>query len=131
MIGSNGPRMLRIAVPYVDSWNSWFSDTGNRPDGVPALRTLVDDACRETGRAPGEVERTLAVLVQLPGGTGRMQGGSVDEPMAPLQGSPAAMADALRAFGREGITHVQLVLDPITIESIRAMAPVLDELDRG
>jgi len=26
---------------------------------------------------------------------------------------------------------VQLVVDPITIESIRALAPVLAELDRG
>ena len=131
MIGSNGPRMLRIAAPFVQSWNSWFSDTGNRPDGIPALRDRVDEACRETGRAPAEIERTVAVLVQLEGGTGRMQGGSVDEPMEPVSGSTAAMADALRGFAAEGISHVQLVLDPITLGSIRAMRAVLDQLDRS
>jgi alkanesulfonate monooxygenase SsuD/methylene tetrahydromethanopterin reductase-like flavin-dependent oxidoreductase (luciferase family) len=131
MIGSNGPRMLRIAVPHVDSWNSWFSDTANSPDGIPALRDQVDDACRVTGRDPAEIERTVAVLVQLPDGTGRMQGGSVDEPMRPGSGGAAEVAGDLRGFAREGITHVQLVLDPITLESIRAMRPVLDELDRG
>ena len=36
MIGSNGPRMLRATMPYADSWNSWYNDFGNRPDGVAA-----------------------------------------------------------------------------------------------
>jgi hypothetical protein len=41
------------------------------------------------------------------------------------------MAEALRAYAREGIGHVQLVLDPITLESIEALEPVLAELDRN
>jgi alkanesulfonate monooxygenase SsuD/methylene tetrahydromethanopterin reductase-like flavin-dependent oxidoreductase (luciferase family) len=131
MIGSNGPRMLRATVPYVDSWNSWFADTGNRPAGVPALRDLVDTACRDVGRDPAELERTVAVLVELPGGAGRLQGAYSKEAPAPLSGSPAEMADVLRGYAAEGISHVQLVLDPITAGSIRALAPVLRDLDAG
>jgi alkanesulfonate monooxygenase SsuD/methylene tetrahydromethanopterin reductase-like flavin-dependent oxidoreductase (luciferase family) len=131
MIGSRGPRMLEITMPHVDSWNVWFSDTGNRPDGVPPLRNLVDAAARAAGRDPGDIERTVAVLIRLPGGTGRESGDYTQLSIPPLQGSAAAMADGLRGFAREGIGHVQLVLDPITSESIRAFAPVLDELDRG
>jgi len=131
MIGSRGPRMLRIALPHVQSWNVWFSDTGNRPDGVPALRELVDEACREVGRDPAAVERTVAVLVQLPGGTGRQSGGYSQATIPALTGSPAEMAEVLRAYAHEGIGHVQLVIDPITVESIRAVAPVLAELDRA
>jgi alkanesulfonate monooxygenase SsuD/methylene tetrahydromethanopterin reductase-like flavin-dependent oxidoreductase (luciferase family) len=131
MIGSNGPRMLRATLPYVDSWNSWFADTGNRPDGVPALRDRVDAACREVGRNPTEVERTVAVLVELPGGAGRVQGGYSKEAPAPMAGGPTEMAEILRGYAGEGIGHVQLVLDPITVESIRALGPVLEELDRG
>lgn len=130
MIGSNGPRMLRATVPYVESWNSWFSDTGNRPDGVPALRELVDAACRDVGRDPAELERTVAILVELPGGAGRLQGAYSEEAPKPLTGSPAGMADVLRGYAAEGIRHVQLVLDPITTESIRALGPVLRELER-
>jgi alkanesulfonate monooxygenase SsuD/methylene tetrahydromethanopterin reductase-like flavin-dependent oxidoreductase (luciferase family) len=118
-------------MPHADSWNVWFSDTGNRPDGVPPLRNLVDAAARAAGRDPGDIERTVAVLIRLPGGTGRESGDYTQLSIPPLQGSAAAMADGLRGFAREGIGHVQLVLDPITSESIRAFAPVLDELDRG
>jgi probable F420-dependent oxidoreductase len=129
MIGSIGPRMLRATMAHADAWNCWFSDTANRPDGVPAVRDLVDDACREVGRDPAAVERTVAVLVRLPGGVGRLQGDASQTGIEPLAGDPAAVAETLRAFAREGIAHVQLVLDPITIEAIEALEPVLAELD--
>jgi alkanesulfonate monooxygenase SsuD/methylene tetrahydromethanopterin reductase-like flavin-dependent oxidoreductase (luciferase family) len=131
MIGSKGPRMLAMTLPHVEAWNVWFSDTGNAPAGVPALRTLVDDACRAVGRDPGAIERTVAVQVRLPGGGGRIQGGYAEAGPKPLEGPPELMAEELRAYGREGISHVQLVLDPITRESIEALTPVLAILDRG
>jgi alkanesulfonate monooxygenase SsuD/methylene tetrahydromethanopterin reductase-like flavin-dependent oxidoreductase (luciferase family) len=129
MIGSNGPRMLRATVPYVDSWNSWFATIGNRPAGVPALRNRVDEACRDVGRNPEELERTVAVLVRMPGGTGRVQGDTDQDP-PPVEGSPVEMAEILRGFAAEGIGHVQLVVDPITRDSVRALGAVLTELDR-
>ncbi|MBA2701547.1 MAG: LLM class flavin-dependent oxidoreductase [Chloroflexi bacterium] len=131
MIGSRGPRMLRIALPHVDSWNVWFSDTGNRPDGVPALRELVDSVCHEVDRDPSAVERTVAVSVRLAGGSGRIQGDDGDAPVSPLEGSTEVMTAAMRAYAAEGISHVQLVLDPITRASIEAFAPVLAALDAG
>ncbi|TMF15171.1 MAG: LLM class flavin-dependent oxidoreductase [Chloroflexi bacterium] len=128
MVGSIGERMLALAAPYVDSWNAWFSWTGNRPDGVAPLRAKVDAACVAAGRKPGEVERTVAVLVRLPGATGRRE---VDpsEQTTPLEGSPVVIAESLRAYAREGINHVQLVIDPITEASLEALAPVLQNLD--
>ena len=129
MIGSKGPRMLRIALPHVESWNVWFADTGNSPAGVPALREIVDAASRDVGRDPGEIERTVAVLVRFPDGTGRIQGDYAQRQPTALEGSPDEMAEVLRAYAREGIGHVQLVIDPITRASIEAFAPVLARLD--
>jgi probable F420-dependent oxidoreductase len=131
MIGSIGPRMLRATMPHVDSWNVWFTDVQNRPEGVPAARDTVDAICREVGRDPAEVERTIAVLVRLPGGEGRLQGENAKDAVVPLEGPPEVIAETLREFAREGIGHVQLVLDPITLDSIRDLAPVLADLDRG
>jgi hypothetical protein len=39
------------------------------------------------------------------------------------------MADVLRTYAREGISHVQLVLDPIDRPSIERFARVLAALD--
>ncbi|MGH2535592.1 MAG: LLM class flavin-dependent oxidoreductase [Thermomicrobiales bacterium] len=130
MIGSSGPRMLTIAAPHVDAWNVWFADYGNRPNGLPLHFELVDTACRAAGRDPGEIERTCAVLVGLPGGTGRPSVNPTLSPVPPLAGTPDVIANGLRAFAEAGISHVQLVLDPITVESIAAMAPVLEILEQ-
>ena len=129
MIGSKGDRMLAITLPHVDAWNVWYTDTGNRPDGVPPLRAKVDEACRAVGRDPAEIERSVAVLVRLPGGTGRQNGDPKDNPAA-LEGSPDEMAEGLRAYAREGISLVQLVVDPITTGSLEALGRVLEILDR-
>jgi probable F420-dependent oxidoreductase len=131
MIGSIGPRMLRATMAHADSWNCWFKDVDNRPAGVPAVRSLVDEACRDVGRDPAEVERTVAVLVRLPGGTGRLQGDGGQAAFPAVEGEPEAIAETLRGFAAEGISHVQLVLDPITRGSIAALAPMLEALDRG
>ena len=73
----------------------------------------------------------MAVLVELPGGAGRLQGAYSKEAPEPLTGSPPEMAQVLREYAAQGISHVQLVVDPITVASIRALEPVLRELDRG
>jgi hypothetical protein len=51
--------------------------------------------------------------------------------MPPVSSEPAELAETLHAFAREGISHVQLVLDPITRPSIEALARALTILDRG
>jgi probable F420-dependent oxidoreductase len=129
MIGSNGPRMLRIAAPHVQAWNSWFADIGNDPEGIARLRAVVDAACQDVGRDPTEIERTVAVLVQFPDGTGRIQGSYAEAAPPPLTGPPEVMAERLCAYADAGIGHVQLVIDPITRGSVEAFAPVLHLLD--
>jgi len=131
LLGSSGERMLAIGAPHIASWNAWYADTGNRPAGVVPLRDRVDAAARAAGRDPRAIERTVAVLVQLTGGRGRVQGEYRPVAIPALAGPPESIAAELRAYAREGIGHVQLVVDPITLASLEEFAPVLELLDRG
>ena len=131
LIGSNGPRMLRIALPHADAWNTWYADIGNTPAGIAPLRAVVDEACRDVGRDPAAIERTVAVLVGLPGGTGRVSGDATPGRDPAADRGSGGHGRGLRAYAREGIGTVQLVLDPITVPSIQAVAKALAELDRG
>jgi alkanesulfonate monooxygenase SsuD/methylene tetrahydromethanopterin reductase-like flavin-dependent oxidoreductase (luciferase family) len=132
LIGSSGPRMLAATIPHVAAWNAWYADTGNSPGGVPPLRDVVDQAARAAGRDPGEIERTVAVQVRMPGGTGRVMGDTSErQAIVPFEGTSEQLAEELRAYAREGIGHVQLVVDPITEASVAALAPALELLDRG
>ena len=127
MIGSTGPRVLAATLPHVDSWNSWHTWFGNGPEGLRTMLADVDDACRSAGREPAEVERTVTLLMGLTGRVGRELLNPERDPAAPVVGVEAT-AEVLREYAAIGIAHVQLVLDPITMDSIAEAAPVLDRL---
>ena len=129
MLGSVGPRMLGIGLPHVDSWNVWWSDYGNSASGFHELRERVEEAAAAAGRQPGEVAATAAVLVQLPEGGGRLMGETYNRPVAPVVGSPQAIAEHVHAMAEAGASHVQLVLDPITEPSIEVVGEALALLD--
>jgi len=129
MVGSNSPRMLSIALPRVDAWNVWWSIYGNTPEGFAAAKADVDAACAVAGRQPGEVQATAAVYVQVAGGEGRTFGGDKNRHMAPVSGSVEEIAERLTAFAEAGAAHLQLVVDPITRQSIEHLGEVLAVLD--
>lgn len=122
LIGSNGPRMLRVAAPHVDLWNSWYTHFDNKPEGLSPLLEIVDSACSEVGRDPAEIGRTAAVLVQLERGTGRIAGSSERPDVEAITGSAAGIAESLARFAEFGISHIQIVLDPIDARAVSEVA---------
>jgi probable F420-dependent oxidoreductase len=129
MVGSNGERMLAITLPHVDAWNSWYASFGNSLDGYRPLRDRIDAAAHEAGRDPAEVKRTVALLVGFPRGTGRLMGDLGEPQVQAISSDPDRLAQTLSDFAVEGVAHVQLVLDPIDVESIAGLEPTLRRLD--
>ena len=124
MLGSFGPRMLRIALPHVQMWNAWHHDYGNTREGLAELLADIDRACEAVDRDPATLIRTICPLVQLTGGKGRPSGSG--EVVPPIDGTDAhVLAAELTAYAEMGVGHVQLVLDPITPGSIAELEPTL------
>ncbi len=130
MVGSQGPRVLAATLPHVDMWNAWHAWYGNTPDGLRTMLGCLDEQCLAAGRDPGTLERTVAIMVQTPGGSGRIYGDPTHEGTAAISGSHEEIAEQLAAFGPTGVAHVQLVVDPITEQSIEWLGGVLELLDR-
>ena len=128
MVGSIGERMLGITLPHVAAWNAWGPWFGNTLEGYREMHAMIDERCRAVGRNPGEVDRTVALMVAMPGALGRDSSVS-DGEFEPIAGETATLAPALRAFADAGVSHVQLVLDPITLQSINALRSTLAVLD--
>lgn len=118
----DGERVLRLAAQHADECNRDF--TAYSVEGLAAWQAKVDAACRAVGRDPRTLARSAAVFVDLPIAPGREGWGA-------QAGSPAEVADGLRAYARTGVSHVQLWLEPGTAAGIEAFAPVLELLDRG
>lgn len=127
MVGASqaGPRMLELTARHADGWNTWFSSTGNSVAGLLPLLERVDAACAAVGRAPQSLPRSAAVIVEVgPHEPSAMTG-------TPLSGSPSEIAAGLRAYADAGVSHLQVWLEPNTLEGIAAFAPVLEALDAG
>jgi alkanesulfonate monooxygenase SsuD/methylene tetrahydromethanopterin reductase-like flavin-dependent oxidoreductase (luciferase family) len=129
MIGASGARVLRLTARFADVWNRDFDKVNPElepfsPEDLTAWRPRVDAACVKVGRDPATLERTAAVLVDLPIAPGR-------EGWNALTGSPEELASGLRNYASAGFSHVQIWLEPSTIAGIEAFAPVLELLDGG
>jgi probable F420-dependent oxidoreductase len=122
MIGSNGPRMLALALPHVDAWNTWYEDFGNSPEGFARLNDRVSAAAREAGREPGEIHRSACVLVALDRSAGERP---ITPDAPPLEGSPERIAGTLRELADAGANEAILVVSPISERSIRQLGDVL------
>jgi alkanesulfonate monooxygenase SsuD/methylene tetrahydromethanopterin reductase-like flavin-dependent oxidoreductase (luciferase family) len=120
MIGSNGPRVLGITLPYVDAWNTWYTDFGNSAEGFAELNGRISAAARDAGRPPGEVERSACVLVVL-------DRSAPERPLEvpPLEGPPDRIAARLRELADAGADEAILIVSPITERSIRSLAEVV------
>jgi alkanesulfonate monooxygenase SsuD/methylene tetrahydromethanopterin reductase-like flavin-dependent oxidoreductase (luciferase family) len=120
MLGSSGARMLGIALPHVDVWNSWYSWYGNSPEGFASRRVEIDAACRRAGRQPGAVKYSACVLVAGDGASER----SHEAPPVRVD----RLAAHLRALAAAGADEAILVLDPITERSTRTVADAIVDL---
>lgn len=119
MVGAGGPRMLRLTAELADHWNGGLRG----PDEPAQLLRAVDEACRAVGRDPATLTRSVEVLVRaLPAAPGEA---SDDRE---LRGTPEALAELLRGYGRLGIDELQVQLRPNTLAAVDAFRPVIEAL---
>jgi probable F420-dependent oxidoreductase len=128
MIGSDGERVLRIALPHVDAWNTWYDRYGNTPEGFAALNARIDAAAADVGRDPRDLARSACVRVVL---DRTVDERPIDPACPPLEGSHERIADGLRALAQAGADEAILVVTPITEGTIRELGSVIDLLGTG
>lgn len=118
LVGTSGPRMLRISARFADAWNTvWHTD----PAAVSEKMALVDAACHDIGRDPATMVRTAGGNVAADGYTGVRPD--------PIRGAPEEIAEKLRAFQALGLAHFVVGLDPCTPKSLEAFARTLELFD--
>lgn len=118
LVGSNGPRMLRLTARYADAWNTvWHKTAADAEQDIAA----VDAACAEAGRDPNTLVRTVGGNIARPGYTGS-RGNA-------FEGDDEETAANLAGFRELGFRHFVAGLDPATPHSIEAFAKVIERLD--
>jgi alkanesulfonate monooxygenase SsuD/methylene tetrahydromethanopterin reductase-like flavin-dependent oxidoreductase (luciferase family) len=128
MLGSSGPRMLRVGLPHADAWNIWWEDFGNAPEGFAQASAAVDEAARAVRVDPSSIERSACALVAFDHGSDERR---VPDGIAAVDGSREALPGALEAFADAGADEVIVVAIPIDEAAIRALGDAAAALDRA
>jgi probable F420-dependent oxidoreductase len=120
VVGTNGPRLLRLTAELADHWNGGMREVSE----VPALLTAVEEACRAVGRDPATLTKSIEVLVRaLPASPGQQP----EE--REIRGAPAEIAATLREYASLGIDELQVQLRPNTLEAVSAFKSVIDAME--
>jgi alkanesulfonate monooxygenase SsuD/methylene tetrahydromethanopterin reductase-like flavin-dependent oxidoreductase (luciferase family) len=120
MVGATGPRMLRLTAELADDWNAGL----RTPDETVPLIEALEAACREMGRDPASISRSVEALVRII----PRRHEQLPEPRE-LSGSAEEIAAGLTRYAELGFGHVQVQLRPNSPEGLRAFAPVIEQLD--
>jgi alkanesulfonate monooxygenase SsuD/methylene tetrahydromethanopterin reductase-like flavin-dependent oxidoreductase (luciferase family) len=125
LVGSNGDRMLAVGAPYVDWWNSLYSDYGNTAEGYADAHARISAAVERAGRDPNRVARSVGVLVERDeAALERARAEPANRPR-PLTELP----EYLRELAGAGADEAIIIMRMMTEEAIRAVGAVLPALD--
>jgi probable F420-dependent oxidoreductase len=109
LIAGRRPRMLRLTAQYADAWNTaWHVDPGVVKERYEEFK----GACAVVGRDPATLQLTVGTEVQL------LSAGEKSDEGKAISGSPEEIARRLHRFAEEGVAHLIVALDPLSIESI-------------
>jgi probable F420-dependent oxidoreductase len=90
LVGTRGPRMLRITARHADEWNTWGA-----PEQAAEQRAALVAACEAVGRDPATMRTSVNAFIDLNGGTGPS-----GRPV--LGGSAGEVADQLGRYAELG-----------------------------
>jgi alkanesulfonate monooxygenase SsuD/methylene tetrahydromethanopterin reductase-like flavin-dependent oxidoreductase (luciferase family) len=125
MLGAHGPRTMRLAARHADIWSAFATESSLPAWFEPVLKRL-EEACEDVGRDPVTLGRSIGVFVE-PTDDHKAEATGFG---VPISGSAAEIADAINRFGELAVTRVELILWPGNEQSVAAVEPVLQLLDR-
>ena len=117
LVGSYGPRMLRLAARYADMWNT---SAGDGPESLVRPLADLDAACREVGRSRSTIAATATVGVFFPD----LQA-EVPPYENPLTGTPEEIEAAIHGYAAVGLDHLMFMCEPHTAEAHGRLAEAL------
>ena len=123
MIAAHGAKGYRHAARLADIW-SCYAEGDSSVEAMGPRVAAFEAACEEVGRDPSTVGRSAGVIV-APLAT---------EPVttmfgAAITGPAERIADTFRGFRAAGFTQLEFMLEPQSMATLDAMAPVLELLD--
>jgi probable F420-dependent oxidoreductase len=118
LVGSEGPRMLRLTASFADLWNVGYM---GQPETMLPRLSQIQAACREVGRDPATLGVTALIGLWFPD-LQAMKPGFFDDP---LIGTAQEIATAMRGYAQLGIEHVMFQCEPYSAAARQRLTEAL------
>ncbi len=118
MVGTRGPRMLKLTARYADLWNVGYM---GKPETMAEPLAQIERACREVGRDPATIGVTALVGLWFPD----LQAKQPRFFPTPLTGTAQEIAGAMRGYAKLGVQHIMFQCEPYTAEALRRLTEAL------
>jgi len=106
MVGSEGPRMLKLTAQYADLWNTGYM---GKPETMVPRHAQIQAACREVGRDPATLSITALIGLWFPD----LQEEKPKSFPNPLTGTVQEIASAMRGYAKLGyVKHIMFQCAP-------------------
>ena len=123
LVGSEGPRMLKLTAQYADLWNTGYM---GKPETMAEPLAKIEAACREIGRDPATLGITALIGLWFPD----LQAKQPRFFPTPLTGTVQEIAAAMRGYAELGVQHIMFQCEPYTLEARQRLTEAL-QLYRG
>jgi len=118
IVGSEGPRMLRLAARYADLWNTGYM---GKPETMAPRLAKIEAACREVERDPATIGVTAFIGLWFPD----LQASKPSFFDNPLTGTVQEIAAAMRGYAEIGVQHIMFQCEPYTHETLQRLTEAL------
>jgi probable F420-dependent oxidoreductase len=118
MVGSEGPRMLKLTAQYADLWNTGYM---GKPETMADRFTKIEAACRNSGRDPATLGITALIGLWFP----ELQANKPKFFDNPLTGTAQEIAAAMRGYEELNVQHIMFQCEPYTGESRQRLTEAL------
>ncbi len=119
MMGGHSARTMTAAAQYADVWSA-YATSSSLPEAFATMTEELDRICESIGRDPSSIGRSVGVFVE-PGdaksteatGFGVAISGSIDQ-----------ITETIARFQEVGVTRVEVMPWPPSIETVEQLEPV-------
>jgi probable F420-dependent oxidoreductase len=118
LVGSEGPRMLKLTAQYADLWNIGYMGL---PETMAEPFAKIEAACQSVGRDPATLGVTALIGLWFPD-LQQKQPRFFDQP---LTGTAQDIAAAMHGYAALGVQHIMFQCEPYTAEARRRLTEAL------
>jgi alkanesulfonate monooxygenase SsuD/methylene tetrahydromethanopterin reductase-like flavin-dependent oxidoreductase (luciferase family) len=119
MLGGHSLRTMTAAAKFADTWSA-YATTSSLPEAFREMAEQLDRICEGLGRDPASIGRSVGAFVE----PGDEKSAERIFDVVAISGSTEQITESITGFAEVGVTRVEIMPWPHTIETLEILAPV-------